>query len=99
MEHIVQFGINLDDEAIKNAVVKKATDAIYKKLEKETLDRLFYTNHRGEVTSPTSQFNDRILEWMDNNRDVIIDAIVDRVTERVMHSNKIKAAIVDKLGK
>lgn len=99
MEHIVQFGINLDDEAIKNAVVKRASDELYNKLEKETLDVLFKTNYSGRVFGTTERFDDYIFKWMDDNRDMIINAIVDRVAERVMHSNKIKAAIADKLGK
>lgn len=99
MEHIVQFGINLDDEAIKNAIVKRASDELYKKLEKETLDALFKTNYSGRIFETTERFDNYIFKWMDNNRDMIIDAIVDRATERIMHSNKIKAAIADKLGK
>lgn len=99
MEHVVQFGINLDDEAIKNAVVKRASDELYKKLESDSSGVLFHKNYRGEVNSTTERFDDYIFKWMDNNRDMILDAIVEKITDRIMHSNKIKTAIADKLGK
>lgn len=99
MEHIIQFGINLDDEAIKEAVVKRASGELYKKLESDASSVLFRKRYHGEVCGTTERFDNYVFQWMDDNRDTIIDAIVDRVAERVMHSNKIKAAIADKLGK
>lgn len=99
MEHIVQFGINLDDAAIKEAVVKKASSELYKQLESDSLDVLFRKNYRGEVCGTTERFDDYIFKWMDDNLDMILDAIVEKITDRIMHSNKIKAAIADKLGK
>lgn len=99
MEHIIQFGINLDDAAIREAVVKKASSELYKQLESDSLDVLFHKNYRGEVYGTTERFDDYIFKWMDNNRDMILDAIVEKITDRIMHSNKIKTAIADKLGK
>lgn len=99
MEHIVQFGINLDDAAIKEAVVKKASNELYKQLESDSSDILFRKNYRGEVISTTERFDNYIFKWMDDNRNMILDAIVEKITDKIMHSNKIKSVIADKLGK
>lgn len=99
MEHIVQFGINLDDAAIKEAVVKKASEELYKQLESDSSDFLFRKNYRGEVIGASERFDNYIFKWMDNNQDMILDAIVEKITDKIMHSNKIKTAIADKLGK
>ena len=40
MEHVVQIGINLDDEAIRRAVVERAADEIIDYLKRECLKAL-----------------------------------------------------------
>lgn len=76
MEHVVQFGINLDDESIKEAVVHGAT----KKLIKDLEDNVF--SYKNSYSSTLSGGAQAVIEgWLEKNRDDIINKTVDGLIE------------------
>ena len=44
MEHIIQFGITIDDDAIKKNIEEKATKQVVDSISQSTKDRLFRYN-------------------------------------------------------
>lgn len=77
MEHIIQFGINIDDESIKRTVMESGVKTIEAQIKQEIINKVF-TAYRYRNANPAS---DPLSTWAQNlvadtlaeNRDAIIN--------------------------
>lgn len=88
MEHIVQFGISIDDEMIQKRIVDNAertvTAEIQKKVESEILTRSNY--YGGYRNSLSEAGEDIICKWLESHKDEIIELAASKVAEKVSRS-------------
>lgn len=86
MEHIVQFGISIDDEIIANRIEENAekeiTDRLYKRADEVLFDSRF-----GQ-TCPTDFAVEKFDLFLENNRDKIIDSAGKYLAERLSRTKK-----------
>ena len=88
MEHVVQFGISIDDEMIQKRIADNAeraiTAEIQKKVESAILTRSNYyggyRNSLGEVGE------DIVYKWLESHKDEIIELAASKVAEKVSRS-------------
>lgn len=93
MEHIVQFAIGIDDDAIVKRVSANAEKEIIKQLKTEVADKVFGPRYSyGNTTDPNKIFTpfvrDIIGEFLEKNRDVILDNASKMLVERLARSKK-----------
>ena len=89
MEHIVQFGITIDDDTIRRHVEAKATDAVVKGLN-QTLFRLGYNDRLMGITEDVEKVIDTFLE---EHKQEIIDAAAERLADRLVRTKAVKEAV------
>lgn len=90
MEHIVQFAVGIDDEAIKKQIEEHAVEHIKKELKRDIADKIFRSKYYGKTyadptTDPLSEFSAKIV------KDVMAsykDEIIERAAELLADSYK-----------
>jgi len=80
MEHIIQFGVTIDDDAIKRNVEANALNAVTKSLSAEIKSNL--PRRYGSVDWNRVAYN-CIEEFIDQNKEEIMDMAADRLVEKV----------------
>ena len=90
MEHIVQFAVGIDDEAIKRNVEEHAVEHIKKELKRDVANKIFKSRNYGRneadpTSDPLSDFSTEIV------KDVMAsykDEIIQRAAELLVDSYK-----------
>ncbi len=95
MEHILQFGINIDDERIKSTIEAKAEKIVNEIVKKDIIEAL--TGNRDNSTWDYSRklqnlVNDTIEKFCDEHKDVIINLAADRLAEKLARTKAVKEA-------
>lgn len=76
MEHIVQFGINIDDESIKKAIENNVMKQVAESIKQDAMKRLVgkneYSNYEYTITLDEI-IKSVVNEFLDVNRDKIIE--------------------------
>ena len=82
MEHIVQFGITIDDDAIRRSIEDKALDALTKEILRQVSGNLpkLYGNNRVDWRRVAYG---AIENWIIENKETIMDLAADRLVESV----------------
>ena len=101
MEHIVQFGINIDDEAIKRAVLESGVKTIEAQIKREIVNQFFDARYYGDNANPKV---DKLRTWAQNvvfdmlaeNKDAIINQAAVILAEKMSRSTKAREAIIAK---
>ena len=94
MEHIVQFAIGIDDEAIRQRVIEGAYNDVVKNLMAEAkremrLDGRYYQKETWRYI-----INDALHNYFDENKDLIIDL----AAEKLVDSYKRTKVFKEKMG-
>lgn len=96
MEHIVQFAIGIDDEAIKKRCEESAYDSIIKQLTQECKEYLI-KNGYGDGDWYASKKVDwvgiamrRVDSFIENNRDAIIEAAANKLADSIKRTKAYK---------
>ena len=92
MEHVMQIGINIDDEAIQKAAVNQAAKQITNEM-KKSLFQYGYGSYRDDIVGFTSEFEKMINEKIDSYKEEIIERVVDKLTDSIKRSKKYKEAL------
>lgn len=91
-EHVFTIGVSVDDEAIKKSVIESAT----RNLEKDLTDCYFYKPSYGRK-EPSDILNEIVAEKIekviDDNKDLILDAVMSKLTEKLFRSKMVKDRI------
>ena len=90
MEHIVQFAVDIDDEAIKKQVEGHAVESIKKELKRDIANKIFRSKYYSRTDAdptidPLSEFSAEIV------KDVMAthkDEIIQRAAELLADSHK-----------
>lgn len=85
MEHIVQFGVTIDDDAIQKHVMQCASQAITNDIR----ENLFYFRY-GRPDSFKSEIADMVKSVLEESKDEIIRLAAHEVAETMKRSKKYK---------
>lgn len=95
MEHVIQIGVSVDDEAIQKKIMataeKKIVGEIKYDIEKAIIEkhRSYYSSKEG--MSLTERAEAIIREWLDENSDRVIECAGKLISEKVYRSKAWKA--------
>lgn len=88
MEHIVQFGITIDDEYIKKNIEKSAENVVAKEMAEQVRKALVMRWCGND--EPTIYFDKKITEVINEHKDEIINLAADRLAERLRRTKAVK---------
>ena len=91
MEHIVQFGITIDDDVIKKNIEKNAVDKLVTDIKKEVRDEIFVGS--GWNRGLSYKVQEIIKEAMAEYKDEIIKEATAEIVETMKRSKKYKEAL------
>ena len=106
MEHIVQFGIGIDDEAIRKIVMEKAEKSILDDLKKQIrtdIDNQIFVIDRGWYGKDYKRVglqdwvNDLVVKTLEDNKDQIIKMASERLADKMSRTKTIKEAMAEKV--
>lgn len=84
MEHIVQFGVSIDDSAIQRSVEDV----------KKKMMSCFFDNY----SNPKFETEEIIKSWLDNHKDEVIKRAAEVIAEKMYKSTKVRQSIIEKCG-
>lgn len=98
MEHIVQFAIGIDDEAIKNEVMESAEKQIIENIEKDIKDAIFHKNYYGKRTNDLQAWVKVMIEKeIMKNKEEIIQLAVKELADRLARTKMAKEKLAEVL--
>ena len=105
MEHIVQFGIGIDDDAIREIVMKKAEKSIVEDLKKdirsEIIREIFVCDSdwygKERKTGLQDWVKDLVEKTLKDNKDQIIKMASERLADKMSRTKVIKEAMAEKV--
>lgn len=90
MEHILQFAVNIDDDAIKKIVIEKAS----KDVAKEIKENLWHTYNTGYGFSGYSDLAEKCMnQVLVEHKDEIINRVANSLYESLRRTKKYKDAL------
>lgn len=100
MEHLIQFGVSIDDNAIIEAVKRNAERAIIDMLKREVENAIFssrYTyGHTRDAHSTFSKLTQDVLnDFLNANKEVILDRASVILADKLARSKAGKAILED----
>lgn len=99
MEHIIQFAINIDDDAIKKIIMEKAEKQIINEIKSDIEKCIFETNYYGGknmVNKNRLQLyveNTIIRSLLDNDKENIIQIAAESLAKRMFSSKIVREKI------
>lgn len=105
MEHIVQFGIGIDDDAIREIVMKKAEKSIVEDLKKdirsEIIREIFVcdSDWSGKERKIDLQdwVKDLVEKTLKDNKDQIIKMASEKLADKMSRTKAVKEAMAEKI--
>ena len=106
MEHIVQFGIGIDDEAIRKIVMEKAEKSILNDLKKQirtdidnqifVIDNGWYGNENRRV-GLQDWVKDLVVKLLEDHKTEIIERTSERLADKMSRTKAFKEAMTEKV--
>ena len=98
MEHIVQFAVGIDDEAITNRVSEHAEKEIIKDLKQQVTNKLFesyyYRQNANPQNDPLSDFSKSIVQnFLKDNKEIIIERTAKELADKLVRTKAGKAIL------
>lgn len=101
MEHIVQFAIGIDDNAIKKNLEESAVKQITKNIQADVETAMFNSRYSYgyrqqtdvDKNSPKEWVKDMVKDVIEANKDQIIGAAVAELTKNMMKTKVVKEAV------
>ena len=95
MEHIVQFAIGIDDEAIKKRIIESSEQQILKSIKQDICDKIFEkcwgNRHADPKKDGLSNYSEKLVEdFMNENKDAIIEKAGQYLAERLVRTKAAK---------
>lgn len=89
-EHIFQISVAIDDDTIREGIIKSCEAQIVQDFKKE----FYETDYYGRAAKPGRKLCDvvdsRVAQVVADNKDEIIGLIVERVSDKIMRSKAFK---------
>ena len=106
MEHIVQFGIGIDDEAIRKIIMEKAEKSILDDMKKQirtdidnqifVIDRGWYDNDCKRV-GLQDWVNDLVVKLLEDHKTEIIERASEKLADKMSRTKAFKEAMAEKV--
>lgn len=94
MEHIVQFAIGIDDEAIVDRIQSNAEKVITEKLHKQVARCIFQSNYRGETFDRLNDVAEQVLlRWLDSHKEELVKLASEVLADKMARTKAVKTAI------
>lgn len=96
MEHIVQFAIGIDDEAIKKRIAESAENQIVASIKEDVENIMFnYEYYSGKInkSKPKNWIEDMVKEVIEANKDQIIKGATEELARNMAKTKAVKEAI------
>jgi hypothetical protein len=93
MEHIVQFGISIDDDTISKRIQENAEKIIIQKIEQDVKKNIFSTDYRGNSIALNYTAENIFKAWLDSHADEIIQIASKALADRMVKTKAVKEAI------
>ena len=102
MEHVVQFGICIDDERVRAAIEKSAEDKVTKDITQQVMNRMFDAGYYGREAKSTDPLKDWVIKQFDSfleqHREVILDRAAERLADRLSRTKAAKEMLSQVVG-
>ena len=95
MEHIIQFGIGIDDERIKNSIEEAAVKEVVRDLKGAILNRGYY-GAKDDLGEKTKEI---VREVVEGYKDEIVERAAQIVADSIKRSKKYKEVVANLGGK
>ena len=105
MEHIVQFGIGIDDEAIRKIIMEKAEKSITQDLMKQirtdidnqifVIDHGWYGNENRRV-GLQGWVNDLVMKLLEDHKTEIIEMASEKLADKMSRTKAVKEIMTEK---
>lgn len=86
MEHIVQFGIALDDSAIEKLVVEKATEQVKSDLMTSIVRNMPKQRYYENTVDWPQAAADMLQGWFEENRDELLEMAATKLADKAFKS-------------
>ena len=106
MEHIVRFGIGIDDEAIRKIIMEKAEKSILNDLKKQirtdidnqifVIDRDWYSKNYKKVDLQ-DWVKDFVMKTLEDNKEQIIEMASEKLADKMSRTKAVKEAMTEKV--
>ena len=98
MEHIVQFAIGIDDEAIRKTVKESAESQIIAAIKKDVEKTMFARppfSYGGDVDkdNPKEWVKNMVRSVIEDNKDKIIDGAISELAKNMAKTKAVKEAM------
>ena len=97
MEHIVQFAIGIDDDAIKKRIAENAEKQIIQTIEQSVRNKLFdagYYGRSADERSPLSDYSKRLIDsFLEKHQDEIVEKAAAHLAEKLARRKAGKAIL------
>ena len=106
MEHIVQFGIGIDDEAIRKIIMEKAEKSILDDLKKQIrtdIDNQIFVIVRGwygkdyKKVDLQDWVNDLVVKLLEDHKTEIIERASERLADKMSRTKVFKETMAEKV--
>lgn len=100
MEHIVQFAIGIDDEAIRNRITESAEKQITESIKKDIERNIFrkeWNSINVDKNNPQEWVKDMVKKVIEANKDQIIEAAVAELARNMAKTKAVKEAIAKEI--
>lgn len=95
MEHVIQIGVSIDDEAIQNQIMATAEKQIIGEIKNGIEKKILYKRSRYYGVAPETELTERaeeiVKEWLDENSDKVIECAGKLIADKVYRSKAWKA--------
>ena len=95
MEHVIQIGVSVDDEAIQNRIMESAEKQIIGEIKNDIEKKILYKRDRYYGSPPETELTERaeeiVKEWLNENSDKVIECAGKLIAEKVYRSKAWKA--------
>lgn len=111
MEHILQFGVNIDDDKIVNSIYESAEKQIVQSLRFKVAQKLLQNRGGYGSISPADVESTRdwnleltpfsreiVLDFLNDNRDQIIDIAAKYLADRLIRTKAVKEMVGEVLA-
>ena len=94
MEHIVQFAIGIDDEAIVKRIEENAEKQITQNIQQRVENCIFTTDYYGRPENRLKHTAEKIfVDWLESHKDEIIQRASATLASNMLKTKAVKTAI------
>lgn len=97
MEHILQFGVNIDDDAIVKTVTKNVEAQVMGELKsriKESVDSvMYYRGYGRNFDNMMPWVRDEFVNFLENNKSEIISQACDKLVSNLSRTKMVREAV------